>query len=97
MRAESVATRQTEFRGSAMVKCRNEELAMTKVEIDQQTADQIRHSDAPIELVDSNGQSAGVVRRAPTQSEIERAKQRASHGGATLTWDQVRTMLRQDG
>ena len=68
---------------------------MTKVEIDYQTAEQIRSGDGPIELVDSNGQIVGVVRRAPSQSEIAQAKQRASHGGETLTWDQVRTKLRQ--
>lgn len=67
---------------------------MTKVEIDQQTAEQIRHGDGPIELVDSTGQTVGVVRRPPTSAEIARAKQRSSQGGETLTWDQVRTRLR---
>jgi hypothetical protein len=69
---------------------------MTKVEIDYQTAEQIRSGEGPIELIDSNGQTIGVVRRAPTESEIVRAKQRASHGSETLTWDQVRAKLRQE-
>ena len=69
---------------------------MTKVEIDFQTAEQIRRGDGPIELIDSNGQTVGVVRRAPTDSEIVRAKQRASRGGETLTWEQVRSKLRQE-
>ena len=69
---------------------------MTKVEIDNTIAEQIRSVETPIELVDSNGQTVGVVRRPPTESEIARAKQRASHGGETLTWAQVRTKLRQE-
>jgi hypothetical protein len=69
---------------------------MTKVEIDYQTAEQIRSGDGQIELIDSNGQTVGVVRRVPTESEIARAKHRASHGGETLTWDQVRSKLRQE-
>ncbi len=69
---------------------------MTKVEIDHQTAEQIRRVDGLIELVDSKGQTVAVVRRAPTVAEIARAKQRASCGGETLSWDQVRTKLRQE-
>ena len=69
---------------------------MTKVAVDHLIAEQIRSVEGPIELVDSNGQIVGVVRRPPTESEIERAKQRASHGGEILTWTQVMTMFRQE-
>jgi hypothetical protein len=72
------------------------EQAMTKVAIDHAIAEQIRSIEGPIELVDSNGQTVGLVRRPPTESEIERAKQRASRGGATLTWAEVRTKFRQE-
>ena len=73
-----------------------QEQAMTKVEIDQAIAEQIRRVEGPIERVDSNGQTVGVVRRYPIASEIERAKKRASRGGETLTWAQVRTKFRQE-
>jgi hypothetical protein len=69
---------------------------MTKLQIDQTIAEQIRGDDSLIELIDSKGQTVGVVRRAPTELDIERAKQRASQGGETLTWAQVRTKLRQE-
>lgn len=68
---------------------------MSRIEIDYVIAEQIRSVEGPIELVDSSGQVVGVVRRPPTESEIERAKHRASRGGETLTWAQVRTKLRQ--
>ena len=73
-----------------------EELDMSKIAIDQVIAAQIRSVEGPIELVDSNGQTVGVVRRPPTETEIERAKQRASRGGETMTWAQVRTKIRQE-
>ena len=69
---------------------------MTKVAVDHVVAEQIRNVEGPIELVDSNGQIVGLVRRPPTESEIERAMQRASHGGEQLTWAQVRTKIRQE-
>ncbi len=69
---------------------------MTKLEIDQSIANQLRNVEGPIELVDADGQTVGIVRRPPLASEIARAKQRASRGGETLTWAQVRTKLRQE-
>jgi hypothetical protein len=62
---------------------------MTKVAIAEDIADQIRNGECPIVLVDANGQTIGVVRRPPTAAEIERAKQRASHGRERLSWAQV--------
>jgi hypothetical protein len=69
---------------------------MAKIPIDHAIAEQIRSIEGPIELIDANGQTVGVVRRPPTESEIERAKQRASRGVETLTWEQVRTKIRQE-
>jgi hypothetical protein len=50
---------------------------MTKVTIAEEIAERIRHSEGPIELVDTQGQIIGVVRRPPTKAEIERARSRA--------------------
>ena len=62
---------------------------MTKVLVADEVAAKIRSGDGPIELVDTNGQSIGVVRRPPTEVEIERAKSRASKDGKRLSWAQV--------
>ncbi len=69
---------------------------MSKISVDHAIAEQIRSLEGPIELVDANGQTVGVVRRPPTESEIERAKERASRSGETMTWEQVRTKIRQE-
>ena len=73
-----------------------QELAMTKVPIAQDVANRIRNSEGPIVLVDEEGQTIGVVRRPPTEAEIERARQRASHGTQRLSWEQVKTMVRRE-
>ena len=62
---------------------------MTKVAIAEEVAAKIRGSEGPIELVDANGQTIGVVRRSPTEAEVERARSRASRDGKRLTWAQV--------
>jgi hypothetical protein len=62
---------------------------MTKVAIADDVAAQIRDSEGPIELVDANGQTIGVVRRPPTEAEIERARSRASRDSKRLSWDQL--------
>ena len=49
---------------------------MTKIEVDRMTVDQIRSSEGPIELVDSVGETVGIVRRPPSAEEIARAKSR---------------------
>jgi hypothetical protein len=69
---------------------------MTKVAIAEDIADKIRNGECPIELVDANGQTIGVVRRPPTEAEIERAKQRASHGRQRLSWAQVVAKVRNE-
>ena len=69
---------------------------MTKVAVAEEIANQIRSGEGPIELVDANGQTIGIVRRPPTVEEIERAKQRASRGGERLSWAQVMAKMRQE-
>lgn len=67
---------------------------MTKVAIAEEIAERIRSSEGPIELVDAQGQTVGVVRRPPTEAEIERARSRASQDGKRLTWAQVAAKVR---
>ena len=43
---------------------------MIKIVVQSEIAEQIRHSDGPIELVDDQGMRVGVVRRPPTDQEI---------------------------
>ena len=70
------------------------ELNMTKVAIAEEIADRIRSSEGPIELVDTQGQTIGVVRRPPTEAEIERARSRASQDGKRVSWAQVAAKVR---
>ena len=67
---------------------------MTKVLIAEDIAERIRASEGPIELVDTQGQTVGVVRRPPTEVEVERARNRASKGGQRLSWAQVAAKVR---
>ena len=67
---------------------------MTKVAIAEEIAERIRSSDGPIELVDSQGKTIGVVRRPPSEAEIERARSRASQDGKRLSWAQVAAKVR---
>lgn len=67
---------------------------MTKVAIAEDIAERIRSSEGPIELVDSQGQTIGVVRRPPTEAEVERARNRASKDGKRLSWAQVAAKVR---
>ena len=62
---------------------------MTKVAVAEDGAAQIRAGEGPIELVDSSGRTIGVVRRPPTETEIERARRRASRGGHRLSWSEL--------
>lgn len=67
---------------------------MTKVAIAEEIAERIRSSEGPIELVDAQGQTVGVVRRPPTEAEIERARSRASQDRKRLSWAQVAAKVR---
>lgn len=69
---------------------------MTRVAIAEEIAAQIRSGEGPIELVDANGQTVGVVRRPPTEVEISRARQRASQGGERLSWEQVMAKVKDE-
>ena len=62
---------------------------MTRVAVADDVAAKIRESEGPIELVDASGQTIGIVRRPPTESEIKRAKSRASQHGKRLSWTEV--------
>ncbi len=62
---------------------------MTRVAVADDVAAKIRESEGPIELVDASGRTIGIVRRPPTESEVERAKSRASQGGKRLSWAEV--------
>lgn len=74
--------------------CQAKELIMTKIAIAEDIAERIRSSEGPIELVDTQGQTIGVVRRPPTEAEIERARNRASKDGKRLSWAQVAAKVR---
>lgn len=66
---------------------------MSKVTIANDVAQRIRGSEGPVELVDANGETIGVVRRPPTAEEIERARSRASQDGKRLAWAEVVSLL----
>jgi len=74
-----------------------EEKIMTKVAVADDLAAKIRNGEGPIELVDATGQTIGVVRRPPTDAEIERAKSRASRDGKRLSWAQLAAKVKNDG
>jgi len=40
-------------------------------------------------VVDSSSQTIGLVRRPPSEPEIERARSRASRGGKRLSWAEL--------
>ena len=62
---------------------------MPRIAVADDVAAQIRHSQDPIELVDASGQTVRIVRRPPSEAEIERTRSRASQGGTRLSWAQV--------
>ncbi len=62
---------------------------MIRIVVQADVADQIRRSDGQIELVDDQGNRVGVVRRPPTEEEIEYAKSRVGSKGAKLTVDEL--------
>lgn len=58
---------------------------MIRVVVQNDIAEQIRQSDGQIELVDDQGRRVGVVRRPPTEQEVEFAKGRVGGTGPTFT------------
>jgi len=60
-----------------------------RIVIQADVADQIRRSDGQIELVDDQGHRVGVVRRPPTEDEIQFAKSRVGDKGPKITIDEL--------
>lgn len=68
----------------------------TKIELTETVVRRIRESEGPLELIDPDGRPVGTVRRPPIEAEILRAKERASRGGRTITWDELMHRVRDD-
>ncbi len=66
---------------------------MIRIVIQNEIAEQIRHSDGQVELVDTQGQRVGIVRRPPTPQEIEFAKSRSGTKGPKFSVDEVITKV----
>jgi len=62
---------------------------MIRIVVQADVADQIRRSDGQIELVDDLGNRVGVVRRPPTEEEIEYAKSRVGSTGPKFTVEEL--------
>jgi len=62
---------------------------MIRIVVQNDVAEQIRRSDGQIELVDGRGEHVGVVRRPPTEQEIEFAKRRVGSQGPKFTVDEL--------
>jgi hypothetical protein len=62
---------------------------MIRIVVQADVAEQIRRSPGQVELVDDRGNRVGVVRRPPTEDEIQYAKSRVGSAGPKLTVDEV--------
>jgi hypothetical protein len=62
---------------------------MNRIRVQNDLADQIRRSEGQIELVDDQGRCVGVVRRPPTEQEIQFAQGRIGTNGPTFTVDEL--------
>lgn len=62
---------------------------MIKIVVRSDVAEQIRQSDGQIELVDDRGEQLGVVRRLPSEKEIELAKARVGRAGPKFTVEEL--------
>lgn len=62
---------------------------MIRIVVQADVAEQIRHADGQIELVDEQGRRVGFARRPPTDEEVEFAKGRAGRGGPKFTVDEL--------
>ena len=62
---------------------------MIRIVVQTDVAEKIRQSDGHIELVDDQGNRVGVVRRPPTEDEIEVAKSRVGSKGSKFTVDEL--------
>jgi hypothetical protein len=62
---------------------------MIRIVLQNDVAEQIRRSDGQIELVDDQGRCVGVVRRPPTEQEVQFAQGRVGGNGPTFTVDEL--------
>ena len=62
---------------------------MVKIVVQADVADQIRQSDGQVELIDDQGNRLGIVRRPPSEKEIELAKARIGSAGPKFTVDEL--------
>lgn len=62
---------------------------MIRIIVQSDIADQIRRAEGQVELVDDQGNRIGVVRRPPTDNEIEVAKAKMGSTGPKVTIDEL--------
>ena len=62
---------------------------MIRIVVQTDVAEKIRRSEGCIELVDDQGNRVGVVRRPPTENEIQMAKSRVGSTGPKFTVDEL--------
>lgn len=62
---------------------------MIRIVVQTDVAEKIRGSDGQIELVDDQGLCVGIVRRPPTEREIQLAKSRVGRKGPKFTVDDL--------
>jgi hypothetical protein len=62
---------------------------MIRILVQNDVAEQIRQSEGQVELVDHQGRCVGIVRRPPTEQEIQFAKVRAGSPGRRFTVDEL--------
>jgi hypothetical protein len=62
---------------------------MIRVVVQSDVADKIRRADGQVELIDDQGNRVAVVRRPPTEAEIEFAKSRMRSKGPKITIDEL--------
>ena len=62
---------------------------MIRITVQADVADQIRRSDGQVELVDERGNRLGIIRRPPTEEEVQFAKSRMGTSGPKVTFDEL--------
>ena len=62
---------------------------MIRITVQADVADQIRRSDGQVELVDEKGNRLGIVRRPPTDEEVQFAKSRMGTSGPKVRFDEL--------
>ena len=62
---------------------------MIRIAVQNELAEKIRQAEGQIELVDSQGQPLGMIRRPPSEQEIAFAKTRIGTPGPKMTMDEL--------